>query len=224
MSDLQVRGPLWGGSGTPSPFTAMTSGSQRVSDSHGRFMDAALGGRLFTFGLSNTALVAANAIATGLTATAQPIIGLYNPATSLVNLSVLQAIIQVTTVANTAVAPGGFMWVYSIGNNGVTSGSSPINCKTFQSAGSVAKAFAVSTALTGLSNNLAALRSSAIVPAVNAAGAATAVSLAQGNGVENVDGGLVIPPGGVLGIMCQLATTTINVSVGIVWEEVPNLP
>ena len=191
-----------------------------VQELHGRFYEQCYRANLYTYGISNTALVAANAIATGMTATAQPIIGLWNPLTSTVNLVILQASIVVTTIAASAVAPGGFMWVYSQGNSGISTGSNPVNTKTLASpGGSAAKAFSVSTPLTGLANNLAVLRGTTISP-LNAAGAATAASIVQGSSVENVDAGIIVPPGGFIGIMNQVSTTTINVTTGIVWEEV----
>lgn len=193
-----------------------------VGQLHGRFYEQCYRGNCYTFGISNTALVAANAIATGLTATAQMIIGLYNPSTSQNNLVVLQAMILTTTVANTAVSPGGFMWVYSSGNPGVSTGSTPINCKSLVAAGSSGKAFAVSTATTGLTNNLAALRASSIQTLNNGTTApGTSVHQPVGNSVDNIDGGFIVPPGGVLGLMGQVSTTTISVSSGIFWEEVP---
>lgn len=195
------------------------SGEMIAQELHGRFYEQNYRGNMYSFGLSNTTLVAANAIATGLSSTAQPIIGIYNPSTSLYNLVVLQASIVTTTVANTAVAPGGFMWVYSAGNPGISTGSTPINSKTLVASGSAAKAFAVSTALTGLTNNLAVFRASGIA-SINAAGPATAISQAVSNTVENVDGSIIVPPGGFIGLMNQVATTTISVSCGIVWEEV----
>jgi len=219
---LQKVGPQFGGTGTGTPFTANITGAQRVTSGHGDFMDAALGGRLYTFGLSNTALVAANAIATGLTSTAQLVIGVWNPLTSGVNIAILMAIINTTTVANTAVSPGGFMWVFSATNGAITTGSTPINCKTLTATGSMTKAFAVSTALTGLSNNLAVFRSSAI-NSINAAGPATAIHQPTNNPLELVNGSIIVPPGGVIGIMNQVSTTTVNVSVGLVWEEIPAL-
>lgn len=225
MGDLSLQkvGPQFGGTGTGVPFTANLTGAQRMTQGHGQFMDAALGNRLFTFGLSNTALVAANAIATGLTATAQPVIGLWNPLTSGINVAILMAIVNTTTVANTAVSPGGFMWVFSAANGAISTGSTPINCKTLTASGSLCKAFAVSTALTGLTANLAVLRASSM-NSVNAAGPATAIHQPTNNPVELVDGGIIVPPGGVIGIMNQVSTTTVSVSVGLVWEEIPNLP
>lgn len=186
---------------------------------HGQYYEQTYRGNTYSFGLSNTALVAANAIATGLTSSAQPVIGLYNPSTSLVNLVISMASIQTTTVANSAVSPGGFMWVYSAGNPGVSTGSAPINSKTLVASGSSAKAFAVSTALTGLTNNLAVFRASGI-STINAAGPATAIHQPTGQSTEYVEGSIIVPPGGVIALMNQVSTTTMSVSVSIVWEEV----
>lgn len=212
-------GPQTAADGTLPNIRAGRSAEVIVQELHGRFYEQNFRGNMYSFGLSNTALAAANAIATGLTSSAQPVIGLYNPSTSLYNLVVLQASVVTTTVANSAVAPGGFMWVYSAGNPGVSTGSTPINAKTLVASGSSAKVFAISTALTGLTNNLAVFRGSGIA-SINAAGPATAISQALANTVENVDGSIIVPPGGVIALMNQVSTTTVSASVAIVWEEV----
>lgn len=219
ISELKV-GPQIAADGTQIPARGGRQGDEIVSELHGRYYEQNYRGNLYSFGLSNTALVAANAIATGVGATAQPVLGLYNPISSGVNLVILQSTIVISTIANTAVSPGGFMWMVSANNPAVTTGSVPINSKTLLASGSQAKAFAVSTALTGLTNNLAVLRCTNVSP-FNAAGAATAVSVIQGNAAENVDGSIIVPPGGCVAIMNQLSTITCSVSVGILWEEVP---
>lgn len=218
MSDVQRVGEVWGNRGGSSPFTAGPSGNQRVADAHARFFDAAWSNRLYTFGISNTALVAANAIATGLTSTAQPIIGVWNPPSSGKILSILQLILPTTTVANSAVSPGGYAWVYAAGAAGITTGSTPISCSTLLASGSNTKAFAISTALTGLVGSVAFLRETGI-QTINAAGPATAIHQALGNIVENVDGGLLVPPGGLLAVMGQVSTTTVSCSPSLIWEE-----
>lgn len=212
-------GPITAQDNTSAPLRMGRAGDLIASELNGRFYEQCFRGNLFNFGLSNTALAAANAIATGVGATAQPVLGLFNPTTSLVNLVILQASVVITTIANTAVAPGGFMWLASVGNTAVSTGSTPINTKTLAAAGSAAKVFAVSTALTGLTNSLAVIRGSSIAP-FNAAGAATAVSIPQGASVDNVDGSIIVPPGGVVALMNQLSTTTCSVSVGLLWEEI----
>lgn len=220
MSDVQRVGEVWGNKGGAAPFTSGPSGNQRVADAHARFFDAAAGGRLFTFGISNTALVAANAIATGLTATAQPIVGLWNPHNSSKVISILQLILPTTTIANTAVSPGGYAWVYSTNNSAISTGSNPINLGNLSSGGSVCRAFAISTALTGMTQNLAFLREAGI-QTINAAGPATAIHQALGEVVENVDGGILVPPGGVIAVMGQVSTTTVSCSPSLIWEELP---
>lgn len=218
---LQAQvGPQIAQDGSLPTLRAGKTGEAVVQELHGRFYEQNYRNNMYSFGLSNMALVAANAIATGVGATAQPVIGLYNPSASAVNLVILQASVVITTIANTAVAPGGFMWVGSAGNAAVSTGSTPINCKTLQFSGSSAKAFSVSTALTGLTTNLATIRGSSIAP-FNAAGAATAVSITQGGAIENMDGSIIVPPGGVVALMNQVSTTTCSVTTSIVWEEVP---
>lgn len=191
-----------------------------TSDAHSRYYEANYRGNVYFFGGQDTALAAANATATGLTATAKPIIGVYNPAASPVNLVIMKATINISTVANSAVNSTGFYWVGSIGNVAVTTGSTPLNAKTMSASGSNAKAFHVSTALTGLTNNLAVLRPTDI-SSLNAAGASTAVPVIQGQMTEFVDGGLMAVPGAVLGIMNEVSITTLDVNAYILWEEVP---
>ncbi len=207
-------------SGTQPASRFGNMGDQIVSELHGRFYEQNYRGGLYSFGLSNTVLAAANAIVTAVDATAKPVVGVWNPLTSGMNLVLLQAIVALTTVAGTAVSPGGFMWLGSANNGAVTTGSTPLNNKTLTASGSVAKAFAISTALTGMTNSLTVLRASSLT-SINAAGPATAISQMQGVSVENIDGSLIVPPGGVVALMNQVSTTTVNLSVGLFWEEVP---
>lgn len=191
-----------------------------VSKLHGALYEANYRGSVFFGSGQNTALASTNATATGLTATATPIIGVYNPGASLVNMEILKATINITTVANTAVNPTGFYWVGSTGNNAVSTGSNPVNARTLAAAGSAGKFFHVGTALTGLTNNLTILRV-AEIGSINAPGNATAVTLMQGVMTEFVEGGLIAIPGAVLGIMNQVSITTLSVAASLVWQEVP---
>lgn len=214
-------GPTVNADGSNPVLRQTKTGELAVGDVHGRFYEQCYRGNIYTGGISNTALASTNAIATGVTSSATPVIGLYNPSTSSVNLVILQATIVISTAVASGVNPGGFMWVYSTGNTAVSTGSTPINTKTLVAAGSSAKFFAVSTALTGLTNSLAVLKACSIQP-YNITGAATNVTGFIANPVDNVDGSIIVPPGGVVGIMNQLSTNAANpsVSVGIIWEEV----
>lgn len=222
MSDLSLQrvGPTFGGQGTASPFRADTTGAQCVTDAHLRLLEANMRGNLYTFGLTDTALVAANAVATGVTSTAQPIVGLWNPPTSLVNLVLYKVHAFSSTIAGTAVSPAGFVWLVSTGQSAITAGSTPFNCKTLAQSGSFAKAFALSTALTGLSGSLVSMRGCPIA-SINAAGPATAITQPIAPIEEILDGCIIVPPGGVLALMNKTSTTTVSLNVGITWEEVP---
>lgn len=218
LSEIRT-GPIITSDGAVNPWRNDRQGAGVVTDAHLRLHEANFRGTLYTFGATDTALAAANAIATGVTSSAQPVIGLWNPLTSGVNLVVYKAMINTTTVANTAVSPAGFMWLVSTGQAAITTGSTPFNCKSLMQAGSSAKAFACSTALTGLSGSLVSMRGAAIT-SQNAAGPGTAIHQAYPCIEEMVDGSLIVPPGGVLCIMNKTSTVTVSVNTSITWEEV----
>ena len=189
-----------------------------VAEFNQRFYQLAVRGLLFHYGTSNAALVAANAIATGVTATAQPVIGLYNPSGSGVILVPLKFSLSLTTVANTAVAPGGFMQMGAT-NQAITTGTKGYSSKSFTQS-SVGLAFSVSTALTGLTGSLTTMAGTSI-GVINAAGAATAVTLTPANVEEYLEGAVVIQPGNFWGLMNQVSTTTVSYTTRVLWAELP---
>jgi hypothetical protein len=218
--DLEGQvGPSVLSDGVDAPLRLARSGSIVTDLLHGKFYETNFRNGLFMFGATSTALVNANAVATGVTATAQPIIGVWNPLSSKVNLVISKLILNTTVVANTAVAPGGFVWLGATGQGVITTGSTPISCATLVASGSFAKAFAFATALSGLSGSLTTLRA-ATISSINAAGPATAITQPTAPTEELVDGSLIVPPGGVLCVMAALATATISMNAGLIWEEV----
>lgn len=226
MSDLQRVGPVTGGSGSAAPFTAGFTGGQRVTDAHGRFNDAAAFNRLFTGGMTLTSISNVTFTSGTLGATCTPIIGVWNPATSKVSLSILQAIMGVTMTALQATGGGPYVWAASIGNAALTLGGQPINCATLQAGGSAAKFFA-GVALTGLTNNLAIIGASSLGggSASNAAFLATAVAMQtqQAGQIENLDGQYTVPPGGVLALLATTTPVAHSAASRLLWEEVPNM-
>jgi len=197
----------------------MQQGRIRTSPTAAKYYDTNNDGNMYTFGISNTALVSANAVATGVTATAKPVIGVWNDVGTGKDLVITRATVVATTIGDTAVAPGGFTWYKDTAETVISTGSTPVNCSTLASSGSVAKAFAMSTALTGLVGSLAILRPSPIT-ILNAAGPGTAITQPQGVSVDEVDGDIIVPPGGVLALLGMLSTTTVSLSVSITWAEV----
>lgn len=67
-------GADFGGAGTFKPFTATISGAQRVSDTHARYMDAVLAGRVFSQAVTGGAATAYTGGAGGT-----PLIAVHNP-------------------------------------------------------------------------------------------------------------------------------------------------
>lgn len=224
MSDLQVRGPIWGATGTPAPFTSAPSGGQRVVDAHSRFMDAALGGRLFSAGMTLTSISNATFTTGTLTATCTPIIGLWNPANSGKYLVVLQARLQlVTTALSTPTGPGGLVWATSASQSAISTGITPLSRLSLSASGAVGKGFA-NTALTGLSGSLVVQEASGFTTyPINATAAETAAGFmpAAPGGIDHIDGGFVIPPGGVIALLATTTPVAISAASSILWEEVP---
>ena len=179
-------------------------------------------GNLYSIGCNLTALSAATIL---LTASGQPILGVWNPPTSNVNLVLIRAAMTVQINNATSVAPGAFVLASSIGNSALSAGLAPFNRKTLTNAGSQAKAFSLSTAslLTGLANNLVVFGAADInVPTSLLTTAFPATSVApSGNGGHDFDGGLIVPPGGVVGLFNTVSSVTHSVAGRLIWEEVP---
>jgi len=200
-------------------------GDTIVSELHGRFYEQNYRGNLYSIGSSITAL-SANTIT--LTASTTPILGVWNPNTSTVNLVMLQCALGVGPNAIGATTFGGpFVWASSTGNTAISTGSAPFNRKTMASSGSQAKAFPGGTALTGLTNNLV-IFDGADLPymAGLATGTVTAGTTDPSQfkgfqGVQNFDGSLIVPPGGVLALLNVTSTTSVSVAGRLLWEEVP---
>lgn len=224
--DMMKVGVDWGSQGGFKPFTSSPSGSQRATNAHGLFFDATFEGRLFSGGTA--ALVAINnatfTVAT-LGATATPILGLWNPADSNKNLSVLQATLGVVMTAAAVTGPGGFFWAVSRGNDSLTLGTQPFNRRTLAQSGSVGRTFTVGAALTGLDNNLVVVCGSALGggSAFNATFTHTTVAMQtqQLSNTEFLEGSFFIPPGGVLALLCGTTPVAHSVNGSILFEELP---
>lgn len=220
-----VIGTQFGAEGTFQPPNASLSGSQRVNDAHGRFLDSALDERLFSGG--SATLVAINNVTFTLAtlgATAIPVIGVWNPLNSTKNLSILQASLSVVMTALQATGPGGFVWAVSNGNSALTLGLQPWSRRRLDQSGSVARFFS-NVALTGLTNNLAVMTGSVLGggSSVNTAFLATQVGLQtqQVPAIEHIDGNIVVPPGGVLALLAGSTPVAHSVLANLLWEELP---
>ena len=218
-------GPSFLADGTSNqPFRQGRLGEQIVQQLHGRFYEQVSRGNVYSIGCMPTALAAATI---ALDATCQPIVGVWNPPTSGVNVVILQAALVDFINNVTSVALGGFAWASSYGVTTLSAGLSPFNRKTLVSTGSLVKAFSLSTAslLTGL---VAAQNLVRFEPAeFNTASGLLTTSVAAAtptpsvSGVQNFDGSLIVPPSGVLALLNSISVTTHTVSARLMWEEVP---
>lgn len=227
MSLLQGAVGIQNNLDSSAPVTARLGrqGDQIVSELHGRFYEQALRGNMYHGGLNvltSISNVTFTVATTGVTAT--PIIGLYNPASNNKNLVVSQAVLQAIVNASTNTGCGGFVWMCATGQNAISTGATPINAATLLASGSNAKVLN-GVALTGLTGVIAALRASALNGGSGASFSfvGTAVgqaTLANGSDVENFDGSLIVPPGGVIGLFATTTPVGHSAIAAIVWEEV----
>jgi len=222
-----VVGPATAGSSLGSGVQANARqgqlGEMIVSELHGKYYEAAYRGNLFSGGTTIAAL-SANTIT--LTATTTPILGVWNPTTSTVNLVLSQMSLAVVTNNFTSGAgPGAFVWAASTGNGAITTGSNPWNRKTLTTAGSQAKYFPLSgaTALTAITNNLV-IGGGIPMPSPSALTYGTLVSTVMQPSFAinwDINGALVVPPGGVFAILNTTSCTVFSVFGELIWEEIP---
>ena len=215
-------GPVSAGDGTAPVARGGRAGEAIVQELHGRFYEQTYRGNLFSIACPLAPLSAATVL---LTASAQPIVGIWNPPTSGVNVVLLQAMLVDYLNNVTSVAPGAWVWAASLNNTLLTAGLAPFNRKTMGFTGGQSKAFTLSTPslLTGLTNPLVIFGAAEFNTASSLANTTIAATTPTPSisGVENFDGGLFIPPGGVLALLNTAVTTTHSVAARLLWEEVP---
>lgn len=222
---MQLQGQVGlqlNGDGVANDLRTGRTGELIASELQGRFYENTY--RNATFSTGTAGLVALAAATIALTTSCQPIVGVWNPLNSPVNLVILQ--IGLTALLNnvTATGPGAFVLAASTGNGGLSAGLAPFNRKTLSSNGSQAKAFNPSTAslLTGLSNNLLIFEALEFASPTALATTTVAASTPTPNQgwTINLDGSLIVPPGGVLALLNTTSTTTTSVAARMVWAEV----
>lgn len=199
-------------------------GDAIISELHGRFYEQAYRGNLFSGGMGLTSISNATFTTGTLSASCTPVVGVWNPVGSGVNLVILQAVLGIAITAATNTGGHPFVWATSVGNGVITTGAAPLSRATLQAAGSKAKDMS-GAALTGLTTNMVVRQASALGggSSANFSFVGTAVGQATTPGgfqVENLDGSLIVPPGGVLALLATTTPVAHSAASGIVWEEV----
>lgn len=195
-----------------------------TTDLHGRFYEQTYRGNVFSDGMGLTSVSNATFTVGGIGATTTPVCGIFNPATSTVNVVLIEASLGLVMTALAATGPGAFVWAMSIGNTAVSTGSTPLNRKTLSLGGAQAKGM-TNVAVTGITNALVVRFGSALGggSAENVGFTATAVAMQtqQASSKELFDGTLIVPPGGVLALLATTTPAAHSATSAIVWEEVP---
>jgi hypothetical protein len=234
LAQTQV-GPSIQSNGTQAALRGGKLGDGIFSELHGRFYEQNYQGNVYAGGL-NTLTSLANANFTtgnglsGTLATAAgstPIMALWNPSSSTINAVILQAILAGVITASTVTGLGGLIWCAFLSNPNITVASQqvPVNMKTLATSGSQCKCLN-GLALTGLSNIGVAIRNSSLFagPGTNYSQVGTAVGFpttSSGPSIENIDGSLIVPPGGILALYSLTQGVAISAIGSLVWEEVP---
>lgn len=212
MTDLQ--NPLVAAAkATPGNETRLRSDETRglvVSQNQGTYYESSNQGSSWTIS-TNVAGIATTALFTVSTASAIPIVGVFNPTGSGVNLSIQRTIVLQTT--GTAVSS--FVWGAIAGATGMSGSSgvqTGINNKTFTAGGHGARAFAGATALVG----------TPLMYRVIGGPTAGAFTASQNATVrDDVDGEIIVRPGNFVGVFGTTTTIENVVRASLTWTEVP---
>lgn len=195
-----------------------------VSELHGQRYEQCYRGNLFSGGMALTSIsnVTFTTATTGATAT--PIVGIWNPLTSGVNCVILQASANFIITNATNTGAGGFNWMTATNQSAITTGSAPMSRLTLTAVGSKIKDLS-GAALTGLSGATVTRMGSEIDggSGVNFSFVGTAVGQVTfgSAGIEIFNGGLIVPPGGILGLFANTTPVAHSATSAILWEEVP---
>ena len=212
-------GPRLLGDGAQAEQRMDRTGAVICADAHARYLEATMRGSIFSTGpAAPFTLAATHAIAT-LGATCTPIVGIWNPLASNVMVVVMKAKMSLASTGNAAAPTGCFMWATNTNQGAITTGLNPMNRKTLNQAGSQVKGFS-NTALTGMTTNLTVQGAAAFGGTIAAQGA-TASPLIAGEGVEEFEGGWLVPPGGVLALLSSSTATLTTAAAMLLWEEIP---
>lgn len=209
MSDLQRVGPVFGGVGTAPPFTAGITGAQRVGDAHGRYMDAAMSGRVYQLSAAAAAPTAYVGAAGGT-----PLLAVHNPTGSNKYIALLAVTAALRAAGSAAGQTGLNVWSGpSVAPTGTR--TNPTNVLSLAASGSASLAF-VNTALTG-STALTLAMGLFTYYWATAAGAIAAPAF------FDIGGLIILAPGNQLAVGLTVVPTSTTLDVSLFYEELPML-
>lgn len=207
-------GPFPGATGTQQMIRLGTEGQTVISDLTARYYEAASRQQLFTVSTAVAGTTNAAANVTPPAAAAATILTLHNPMGSGKNLEVIK--VYVNHISGTPAAGG--IWLAGASNSVISVAQNATPVATFIGGGtnSVARGY-TQTALTG------GLVHTTIRPVANCspfAGAIAATTVGL-NCLDEVEGAIVVPPGGLLSVASSGTGTTHILSASIAYREAP---
>lgn len=210
--DLEGKvGAVTGGDGSRFLLRQDKTGSQVVTDAHGRYREAVSRGRVFSQAVKSATVTVTTDISPLPATTGRALLGIINPAASGFTASVLK--IGISTVSGT---PGGPLYIDVVPNAGVAAtlaaSSAPINVSTFQAAGS---------AMRGLAAAVPAQAAVATLLRPLGGPAAIAAGVGLYHIEEDVGGSIELPQNSILVVTAHATGTSHVISGYIVWEEIP---
>lgn len=144
-----------------------------------------------------------------------PIIGLYNAPNSQVDLVLLKVAVGIRTTGTAAAATDLNHWTANQGGVAITGTvTAPTNLYSGSAAGSLARAM-VNTA------NTAALASTLARPSISIGLTAATAITNVGRLVDEINGEIIVPPGGYYAYGLSVALTAAVISASLLWAEVP---
>lgn len=202
------------------PSTRQSAGTPNVpSGSFGEILDSRLNpdfyqlvksGRVFQVGATN---VSPSAFTGGASGT--PLVGLYNPVSSGVDLVVIQARVGIRTTGSSAATLDFNFWGTNQGGTAL-SGTQTISRNLY----SLATAGAVAYSMVNTTNS-GALTSTLLLPSVSLGAVASAAAPNVGVFVDNVNGALIVAPGCYIAYGASASLTSGQVDCSLVWAEIP---
>ena len=185
------------------------TGGLVTQDAHARFQEAVERGQVYTIQAKAVTVTAVTDITPLPATTGRVGVGIYNPLNSGVNL-----VIWKVFIAHLNGTPGGPAYLDIVSPDAACTDankSNAINNFTLTNGGHKAKAY--SAAVPG--NTKAGVMIKPIIGSPTAFALATMLSNAE----DLLDGSLVIPPGGFVGLTWHAAGTTHIYSASLSWEE-----
>lgn len=203
--------PQIGADGATNVIRVDRTGCLVTQDSHGKFYEAIKRGNVYFLSIEG-----ANPTAYAGAAAGTPLLAIYNPTNSGKDISILQSSIGILTEGTGMAAQAFEYWIGVPSAIGTGALSLPTNMYTQKTGGSISSCFA-NVALTAQAGTLVFLRA---IVSIGVTPGTTATKDVV-NGVDLVDGAIVISPGTLLVIGAAGTGTAAKIDASIIWEEIP---